>query len=187
MPDELAIPILPAGMRWLTLLASLLVAGAIAGSAGGAYQNGGELSVERAKGAVILEIRGSVLGRLGAGTLRVTDATPRDRFEALVTGRRFEEEQVGPRTVVYRGFGLRFRMVGGAYRIAARGSGISLSAVGRGFVTLDGDRRFPTDDVGVYSLEGVDCGVEPQRCLAMPDEPERYAVEPPAEQSRVRR
>jgi hypothetical protein len=187
MPHERAIPILPAGMRSLVLLASLLAAGAIATTAaGGAYQNAGELSVERARGAVILEIRGSVLGRLGAGTLRVTDATPRDRFEEIVTGRRVIPEQVGPRTVVYRGVGLRFRMLGGGYRIAARGTGISLSAVGRGFVTLDGD-RLGTLDAGVYSLDGVDCSVEPERCLPMPEEPARHAIEPAVEESRTRR
>jgi hypothetical protein len=175
-------------MRSLILLASIVTAGAIVCSAGAASPNAGELSVERGKGAVILEIRGSVLGRLGAGTIRVTDTSPRDPFTELVAGRRLlEEVRIGPRTVLYRGFGLRFRMVGGSYRIVARGSGISLSAVGRGFVTLDGDRKLPTDDTGVYSLDGADCGLEPLLCLPLPDEPERYAIEPDPEESRARR
>ena len=174
-------------MRSLILFASIVTAGAIVCSAGAASPNAGELSVERGKGAVILEIRGSVLGRLGAGSLRVTDTSPRDPFEELVTGRKVVEERIGPRTVLYRGFGLRFRMVGGSYRIGARGSGISLSAVGRGFVTLDGDRKAPTDDMGVYSLTGADCGLEPLLCLPLPDEPERYAIEPAPEESKARR
>jgi hypothetical protein len=174
-------------MRSLIFLSSIVTAGAIVCSAGAASPNAGELSVERGKGAVILEIRGSVLGRLGAGTLRVTDTSPRDPFTEIVTGRKVVEERVGPRTVLYRGFGLRFRMVGGSYRIVARGSGISLSAVGRGFVTLDGDRKFPADDAGAYSLDGADCGLEPLLCFPMPDEPERYAIEPTPEESRARR
>jgi hypothetical protein len=104
-----------------------------------------------------------------------------------VNGRRVTEEQLGPRTVLYRGVGLRFRMVGGGYRIVARGTGISLSAVGRGFVTFDGEPRLLGEDVGLYSLEGVDCGVEPERCLPVPEEPTRVPIEPAPEENGVRR
>lgn len=172
-------------MRLPTILASLVAAGALVSASSAASPKAGELSVERGRGAVILEIRGSVLGRLGSGTLRVTDMTPRDPFTQLVTGRRVTEEvRVGPRTVLYRGVGLRFRMVGGSYRIAARGNGISLSAVGRGFVTLDGEPRLFAEDAGIYSINGADCGLEPFACLPLPTEPERFAIEPPAEQAR---
>jgi len=175
------------GMRSLIFVASIVTAGALVCSVAAASPNAGELSVERGKGVVVLEIRGSVLGRLAAGTLRVTDLSPRDRFTELVTGRKVTEERIGPRTVVYRGLGLRFRMVGGGYRIVARGSGISLSAVGRGAVTLDGERKLATDDVGVYSLDGADCGLEPELCTPLPDEPERFLLEPTPEESKVRR
>ncbi|HSI97176.1 MAG TPA: hypothetical protein VK926_02350 [Gaiellaceae bacterium] len=165
-------------MRSLTFLASIVAAGAIVCSAGAASPNAGELSVERGKGSVVLEIRGSVLGRLATGTLRVTDLTPRDRFVPLVAGRKITQERVSPQTVVYRGQGLRFRMLGGGYRIVARGSGVSISAVGRGAVTLHGDRKAPGDDAGVYSLDGADCGVEPELCTPLPDEPERFPLIP---------
>jgi hypothetical protein len=165
-------------MRKLSLLAcSIVAAAAVGGSAGAAGPDVGVLSVEGGKGTVTLELRGSVLGRLSLGTLRVTDKTPLDRYAALVTGRKLTQERIGPRTVVYRGQGLRFRMVGGGYRIVVRGTGISLSAVGRGVVSLDAERRVALDDAGVYSLEdGVDCGVEPHLCVALPDEPERFVL-----------
>jgi hypothetical protein len=68
-------------------------------------------------------------------------------------------------------------MVGGGYRIVVRGTGISLSAVGRGVVSLDAERRVAFDDAGVYSLEdGVDCAIEPNLCVALPDEPERFVL-----------
>ncbi len=73
----------------------------------------------------MIDLRGSVLGRLTTGTLRVTDQTPNDRYAALVVGRKVTQERLGPRTVLYRGQGLRFRMLGGGYRMVARGSGIS--------------------------------------------------------------
>ena len=173
-------------MRKLALIMCAIVAAALVASAGAAEPNVGALSVERGKGAVSLELRGSVLGRLSNGMLRVTDSTPLDRFTPLIVGRKLTQERIGPRTVVYRGQGLRFRMVGGGYRMVVRGTGISLSAVGLGSVTLDGER---TDgDAGVYSLEdGVDCGSEPELCIALPEEPERFVLGPPSEQQKLAR
>ena len=161
------------------LLCSLFAVAAVGSVAHAGEPTSGTLSVERGKGAVMIDLRGSVLGRLSSGTLRVTDQTPNDKYTALVAGRKFTQERLGPRTVLYRGQGLRFRMLGGGYRMLARGSGISLSAVGRGTVMLDGDARFPGDDVGVYSRDGVDCSAEPLSCTALPTEPERFALEPP--------
>jgi hypothetical protein len=171
-------------MRLLnTLACSLIAATVVAVSAGAAEPNVGVLSVEQGKGVVMLDIRGSVLGRLTTGTLRVTDLTPRDRYTGLVVGRKVTQERVGPRITLYRGQGLRFRMVGGGYRIVVRGTGIDLSAVGRGVVLVQGERKLPDEDAGVYSLDGVDCELEPERCTPLPDLPERYVLEPPEEVS----
>jgi len=165
-------------MRALVLfLCATVAAVALAGVSAAQTPETGVLSVERARGNVLIELRGSLLGRLGSGTLRVTDLTPRDRFDPIVSGRKVASTRLGPRTVVYRGQGLRFRMVGGRYRIAVRGSGVSVSAVGRGWVVLDGDPRLPFDDIGVYSLEeGVDCELDPELCIPLPVEPERFAI-----------
>jgi hypothetical protein len=169
-------------MRKLTLLVcSLAAAAAVAGSAGAADPNSGTLSVERGRGVVILELRGSVLGRIANGSLRVTDLTPRDRFGAMVVGRRLTEERIGPKTVLYRGQGLSFRMHGG-HRLVVRGNGISLSAVGRGSVSLDGEPRVTGEDVGVYSIDGTDCWVLPLECTPVPLEAERFVIGPPPEE-----
>lgn len=159
----------------LCALATLLVTASLAGAA---EPNAGTLSVERGKGVVMVDLRGSLLGRLAAGSLRVTDQTPNDRYVAMVAGRRITQERVGPKTVLYRGVGLRFRMLGGGFRVVVRGSGVSLSAVGRGAVMLDAEPRFAGDDPGVYSLDGVDCGLEPALCLPLPLVPERFVLEP---------
>ena len=103
-----------------------------------------------------------------------------DRYSAAVFGRKVTEERLGPRTVLYRGQGLRFRMLGGGYRMVARGAGITVSAVGRGTVVLDAEQRFVGDDTGLYSLDGTDCSVDPLSCTPLPIEPERYDLEPPA-------
>jgi hypothetical protein len=165
-------------MRVLILLAcAALSAAALAASAGAAEPDTGVLSVERGKGVVAIDIRGSVLGRLGTGSLRVTDLTPRDRFTPSVMGRKLTVTRLGPRTLLYRGQALRFRMLGGGYRIVVRGSGVSVSAVGRGAVVLDGDPRVPGEDVGVFSLDdGVDCGTTPESCAPLPSEPQRFVL-----------
>ena len=164
-------------MRTLALLACSLVVAVLAASAGAADPAPGSLSVDQGRGVVGLEIRGSILGRLGSGTLRVTDLTPRDPFGEIVYGKNLtDEERVGPRTVVYRGQGLRFRMLGGRYKVRVVGTGIAVSAVGRGVVVLDGEAR-ADESTGLYSLtEGVDCSIEPTLCTPLPDEPERFVL-----------
>ncbi|MCS7006487.1 MAG: hypothetical protein RMM28_03775 [Thermoleophilia bacterium] len=165
-------------MRALALCAcALLVLAAGSSARVRTEPSAGTLSIERGRGLVVLEIRGAVLGRLASGTIRVVDITPRDRFQAHVLGRRLVEEPLGPRSVLYRGQGMRFRMIGGGYRISIRGEGLSLSAVGRGTVTLVGERRTSTEDAGVFSLE-VDCSEALELCLPLPTEPERYVLGP---------
>ena len=167
-------------------ICSVAVAALFAGMVGAAEPPAGVLSVEGGKGVVMLELRGSVLGLLGSGSIVVVDRTPRDRYIAIVTGRRLTQQRLGPTRMVYRGQGLRFRMVGGGYRIVVRGIGIVVSAVGRGIVSLDGERRFPEDDAGVYSVDGVDCGVEPETCTPLPDEPVRFRLGPPPDDGSAR-
>jgi hypothetical protein len=170
-------------MRTLALpICSLAAVAALVGVARAAEPVPGELSVQDGRGVVVLELRGSVvLGVLGSGAIVVVDRTPRDRYVAVVTGRRVTQQRIGAARTVYRGQGLRFRMLGGGYRIVIRGSGITLSAVGRGLVVLDGDRRAPEDDAGVYSVDGVDCGLEPESCTPLPDEPQRFRLGTPAD------
>ena len=165
-------------MRTPALISCALVAAGsiLVGLAGAAEPTVGVLSVVQGKGVVMIDVRGNVLGRLTNGTLRVTDVTPGDRYGAYVVGRKLTQTRLGPRSVLYRGQGLRFRMLGGGYRVVIRGTGIDVEAVGRGIVTLDGEPRVPGEDVGVYSLDGADCEVEPQRCAPLPTEPERFVL-----------
>jgi hypothetical protein len=174
-------------MRKLVLLLCTFTAVAVAAAtAWGAKPDTGTLYVDRGKGVVMVDLRGSLLGRLVSGSLRVTDTTPGDPYTARVDGRKVTQVRLGPRTVLYRGQGLRFRMFGGS-RVVVRGTGISLSAVGRGVVMLDAEPRFPGDDTGVYSLDGVDCSLEPELCTPIPTEPERFALQPPETEPQPRR
>jgi hypothetical protein len=173
-------------MRKLLVLAcSLAVAAAFTLSAGAADPDTGVLSIDQGRGVITLDVRGVVLGRLGAGSLRVTDHTPRDPFTEIVRGK-YVEEPINLRTAVYRGQALRFRMVGGRYRIVIRGTGITVSANARGFVILDGERRTVDELTGVYSLTGEDCSFEPTLCTAIPDDPQRFPLGGPPEEGDIR-
>jgi hypothetical protein len=170
-------PIIP-GVRKLALLPCVAIAAIAVGASVGAAAPTGTLSVEQGKGTVTIEIRGSVLGRLDKGTVRITDLSPRDRFVPVVAGRRLTVRRTAPRTLLYKGQALRFRMLGGSSRLVVKGNGMSVSAVGRGHVTLDGDRRFPEDVAGYYSLDGTDCALDVSLCTPLPDFPERHVIGP---------
>jgi hypothetical protein len=157
--------------RLITLVCLGAVSAVLVGAARGVVPEPGSLSVERGRGLITLEVRGNVLGRLANGSITVTDRTPNDPYLANVTGKRVViQRRLTPTKLFIRGQGLRFNMLGGSYKIVIRGSGVSLSAVGRGHVWLDGEPRFPGDDTGVYSIDGVDCGDEPESCDFVPDE-----------------
>jgi hypothetical protein len=162
-------------MRLLLFLCSIATFATLAGPAWAAGTSttptAGNLSVAGGRGVVTVELRGVTLGVLASGTLRVTDLTPHDRYAPAVTGRKLTQQRINARTVVFRGQGLRFKMIGGSYRFVARGSGIALSGVGWGSVTLTGQPRFFGDDVGVYSVDGVDCSDEADSCTPLPEIP----------------
>ena len=146
----------------LTLLAIGLLtvpATAVAGLA--LRANDGTLSVYEAKGLVQISGRAAVIGRVEKGSVLVVDLTPFDAKEPTVTG----WEQAKPRGLgmLYTGDKIRFRAIGGAHRLTLRGSGIDVSAVGRGTVLLDGDGL-----AGLYTTEGHDCRVVPARCDVVP-------------------
>ena len=173
-------------MRLPLVLCSIAAAAILAGTSGAGAATGptaGTLSVENGRGMITVELRGSILGRIAAGTLRVVDLSPRDKYAPKISGRKLTQLRVGPRTVVYRGQGLRFSMLGGSYRFVARGTGIALSGVGWGSVTLLAQPRFVGDDVGVYSVDGVDCSAAPESCTALPEVPLKLKLGTPASEA----
>ncbi len=125
----------------LALLALVLPAAAAAGVNA---PDDGTLTVKNADGLITIGARGGVIGRFDSGQLWVRDPNPDDQFEEVVTGA--EKKVVKDDFVtVYTGKNVRFRYLGGFFKITVRGTGIGLGAVGKGKVTLQG-----TD--GTYSV-----------------------------------
>lgn len=155
----------------LTLVVLLALAVPLAGYA--ATQVGeGTLSVENGRGKVTVQARGAILGRVASGSVVVYDLTPNDAFEPYISGDDYVR-LVGETGIQYGGRNLRFRLIGGSYRIVVKGSSIDLSVVANGFAILEGDTTTP----GVYSIDGADCRLNAGgACKPLPDKPTRVKL-----------
>jgi hypothetical protein len=90
------------------------------------------------------------------GTVVIEDLTPTDGFGPEVTGFGWHKD-VGDAGVAQKwgGVDVRFRAVGGSYRITVFGTGVDLVASGHGNATLLGSPDLPNRD-GTFSLNGAD-------------------------------
>jgi hypothetical protein len=132
----------------------------------------GTVTVVSARGTVVVQAKGAVIGRLDSGTLEITDLSPDDDSDPVVVGQGKEKLRGIART--WRGQKLTFRLIGGSYRVVVKGVGIDVSAVGRGFVLLKGDGS--ASNPGRYSLTGDDCSLAPERCQTVPDRAVRFEL-----------
>jgi hypothetical protein len=165
------------------VLLSLLVAApaALAGVAPGDRSvDDGTLSVKRGKGAVGLNIRGAIIGRLDRGTVRAVDPDDTDgsgpvlkgcdRGSADISDKTADPDDV---TILCSGTDIRFRLLGGGkYLLKIQGTGIFLSAVGFGRVFLDGRGDVTGGPDGVYSVNGG-------AYRSLPDEPTPFPLAAP--------
>jgi hypothetical protein len=115
--------------------------------------NDGTLVVDNAQGVVVLNVRGGIIGRIDSGTIEVTDPVPGDGHTPVVRGYERARE-LGPKRTQYSGqTEIRFRLIGGFYRVRISAIGIDVGAVGRGTVILDGSGF--ADQPGRYSIDGA--------------------------------
>jgi len=147
-------------MRRLIVLAAA-VALIVVPTALAALPQGGDdgtLSVRRGRGVVVLKFRGAVIGRIAHGSVRITDPVGGDGQGADFFGCDNIPRAVSDTTSVCRGDDIRFRAIGGRYAVKVSGSGIFLSAVGRGKVVMNGigDPEAGIFNDGGYSLNGDD-------------------------------
>jgi len=140
------------------VLAALALPAASAAREQGATD--GTLSVRDARGMVTISVRGGVIGSFARGSVRISDPVDGDGTGPIVTGDEWSNERDAT-TTTWGGTRVRFRIIGGAFRIVVKGRGINLSLVGKGNVTLDGAG---TLDDGSYSVNGGEY-------LAMPEFP----------------
>jgi hypothetical protein len=145
-------------MRRLLTFA-LLVALAVPAASAARPQgmNDGTLSVRNARGTINISARGAVIGSFARGSVTISDPVDGDGTGPIVTGDDWSKER-NDTTTTWGGTRVRFRMIGGTFRIVVKGRGINLSFVGKGTVTL---RGAGTDDDGIFSANGAGYDVIP--------------------------
>ena len=120
--------------------------------------NDGTLSVQDGNGKIVIAARGGVIGSIAKGSVTISDPVDGDGTGPIVTGDDFPPIERNDTTTTWRGNKVRFRIIGGAFKIWVRGRGINLSVVGKGNITLAGAG---TADDGSYSVNGSDYAAIP--------------------------
>jgi hypothetical protein len=111
----------------------------------------GTLVVKNGDGYVFVSGRGAIIGSCEYCRVRTFDPDPDDGTGPIVNGA--EDHDDGPTGVdVYEGSDVRFRMIGGAFKVRIWGSGIDLSVVARGWGRVKGS----DSNTGWYALNGGD-------------------------------
>jgi hypothetical protein len=111
----------------------------------------GNLVVDNARGVVTVRARGGIIGRFDSGRIVIEDPVEGDGSGPVVHGARIIRE-LGPTTTLYIGEDVRFRLIGGTYRVTITATGMDISAVGRGTVTLDGSLF--SEQPGRFQIDG---------------------------------
>jgi hypothetical protein len=130
----------------IVLCSLLLPAGALGG--GGSSTGDGSLEVQDASGRITVQIKGLIYGHLSQGSLTVIDYKSDNDTVPQISGASFR--LVGG-NVRYTGADMRFLFAGGQFTLRLEGSGIDISAVGKGTVTVVGSG---TVDDGSLAVNG---------------------------------
>lgn len=133
-------------MATLALLALPAAALALGGAAGD-----GTLAVSSATGSVSIAARGALIGQLDRGKVVLQDPDVNDGNDPVVWGYESKRDLTDTKAL-YSGTNIRFRIIGGFFRIKVIGSGMDLSLVGRGSVTLGPTLGLLT--LGTYAVNG---------------------------------
>jgi hypothetical protein len=121
----------------------------------------GTLSVKDARGVITIQGRGGVIGSFNKGSVTINDPIDGDGTGPIVAGDDWSREKSDTATT-WGGTKVRFRIIGGTFRIVVRARGVNLSFVGKGNVILNGAG---TEDDGSYSVNGGDYNLIPAFAL----------------------
>jgi hypothetical protein len=113
----------------------------------------GSLSIRDGRGKFTINARGGVIGSFARGRVIITDPIDGDGTGPIVSGDDWHHDR-GDTTDIYGGTRVRFRLIGGSFKIQVIGRGVNLAVVGRGTVTINGDDDSLDD--GSYSVNGAD-------------------------------
>jgi hypothetical protein len=147
------------------LLASLLVLSGVFAAAAAAGADDGTLAITDQEGFVAINATGTVIARISDyATVRIVDLDTTDGGLPVI-GHCPDRQNISAatpdpddKTIRCSGEDIRFRIVGGAFRVVASGKGINLSVAGKGRVTLYGILEPPVTGSGVTGTYSVNDG-----------------------------
>ena len=141
--------------RLLALLALASLAVPAAAAAARMAPGDGTFVVRRATGKITVTGKGIIFGRFDSGTLTIVDYNTDDSSDPQVSGADRKTPLPGDGKWQYKGDNVRFRFFGGRYKLVFTGAtGVDLSAVGSGKVTLVGAGPYFVGDYGTFSADG---------------------------------
>ena len=155
-------------MRRLLLLILVLSACTVPLALAAGTPTDGTLSVKRGKGVLTLKVTGTIIGHVNNGRVQIRDFRPNDGNDPQWSCKR---HRLSKQVSYCKGRNLGFRVEDGRFTVTVRGTGISISAVGRGEGDVDG-----TGDTGVN--DGV-MSIDAAPYQSLPDFPTTFFLGPP--------
>src|SRR6478752_10600051 len=116
--------ILNAMRRLLTFAMLVMLVLPAASAARTDAPNDGTLSVTDARGTITINGRGAVIGSFAKGSVTISDPIDGDGTGPIVTGDDFPPIDRDENTTTWRGTKVRFRIIGGTFKVVVRGRGI---------------------------------------------------------------
>jgi hypothetical protein len=109
----------------------------------------GTLSVRNGDGIVFVVARGTIIGACDNCRVSIVDPSPDDGAPPIVSGYESHKD-VTPTKDLWVGKDVRFRLVGGQFKIRIAGNGIDVGVVAKGWGRIQGY----DSNTGTYSVNG---------------------------------
>ena len=135
-------------MRPILITCALAAALAAPLAAQASGTGSGTLSVKSATGTVAVAARGVLLGHCDRCTVTITNPNPTDGSSRVVQPLSVLRTPISDTRTAYQGNDLRFKLIGGFFRVRIVGTGIDVSVVADGNAVLD------EGTAGTYSRNG---------------------------------
>jgi hypothetical protein len=134
----------------LALFASALLGLPAVAWAASSAADDGTLSVKNGDGVIFVVARGTIIGACDQCRVSIVDPSPDDGAPPVVSGYEGHKD-VSDTHDVYSGTDVRFRIVGGIFKIRISGFGVDLGVVAKGW----GRIQAYDSNTGTFSVNGA--------------------------------
>jgi len=139
-------------MRRFLVTAAVLTVLTVPLAQAGSSQGDGTLSVKKGRGSLMLKLKGTVIGRVAtSGRVQIRDFKPFDGNNPQLTCQP-KPRHLSLGVTLCTGKNIAFRVNDGRFNVTVKGNGISISAVGRGWIDVDGSGETGVSD-GLMSVD----------------------------------